>query len=335
MIREMYRVRFGIELVPSEAFWKTTSYGILAEKHGFDYCWVTHHYNNQDVYIILATIANYTNKIFLAPGIVNPYLSNPVAIASATVSLDKVSGGKAVLGIGAGDKTTLECLGVARKKPLATIEESVGIIKQLWNGEVVNHEGEMFKIRGASLNFKPEREIPIYIGAQGPKLLSLAGRIADGVLINASHKRDIEIAMKQIAKGAREAKRDVKEIEIAAYTCFSLDADAEKAKKSAKAIVAYIAAGTSKKVLERHGIPEEDANTIKELLGKRKFKDASEKVTDDMLDSFSIHGSLKDCQERIEELKSMEVTQIVAGTPIGPNKKDTIKKIGEKIINRS
>lgn len=325
-------MRSGIELVPSEAFWKTTSYGILAEKHGFDYCWITHHFNNQDVYIILATIANYTNKIFLAPGIVNPYLSNPVAIASATVTLDKVSGGKAVLGIGAGDETTLECLGVERKRPLATIEESVRIIKQLWNGEVVNYEGEMFKIRGAKLNFRPEREIPIYIGAQGPKLLSLAGRIAEGVLINASHKQDVEIAMKQIVKGAREAKRDVKDIDIAAYTCFSLDPDVAKAKKAAKPVVAYIVAGTSRNVLERHGVLEEDANAIKTLLRKRKFKDTMEKVTDDMLESFSICGTPKECRERIEELEAMEVSQIVTGTPIGPNKKEAIKIIGEKII---
>lgn len=330
----MSLIKFGIEFVPDTAFWQTVGCGILSEKYGFDYVWITDHFNNRNVYVILTLIANYTDRVFLGPGVTNPYLTHPAVIASSTASLDRISGGRAVLGIGAGDKVTLGFLGVKRRKPLTTVRECVEILRSFFRGERVSYNGEIFQVQSAALAFKPRPNIPIYIGAQGPKMLALAAEIGDGVLINASHPVDFKFAIEHIKKGLERGGKSMEQIDVAAYASFSVHEDAKKALKAAIPVVAFIVAGSPQIVLERHDIPEEKAATIGELLRSGKFKDAFGMVTEDMIDAFSIHGTPEDCIKRIEELIDVGITQLVVGSPIGPKRRSAMKLISEKIIPR-
>ena len=109
-------VKFGIEFVPDTTPQKIIGYSTLAERGGFDYVWITDHYNNRNPYIILTAIALSTSKINLGPGVTNPYIVNPTWTASAIASLDEISGGRAILGLGAGDNITLSALGIPFKK---------------------------------------------------------------------------------------------------------------------------------------------------------------------------------------------------------------------------
>jgi len=325
-------VKFGIEFVPDRPPQKVVELATLAEKSGFEYVWITDHFNNRNTYVVLTATALSTQKVKLGPGVTNPYLVSPVWTASAVASLDEISGGRAVLGIGAGDKTTLDSLGIPRVKPLSAIEESVRMIKLLWKGEAVRFKGEVFTVSGPKLSYKPEHEIPIYVGAQGPKLLNLAGGIADGVLVNASHPIDLELAVRQIMQGAKSANRNLQQIDIAAYTCFSVDHDAQKAKEKAKEVVAFIIAGSPPEVLERHNIPSDLAQKISDRLVAGDFPGAFGLVTDELVDVFSISGSVDNCIRRIKELTRIGVTQIVVGSPIGPKKKEAIELISKEII---
>ncbi len=323
--------KFGIEFVPQKHPDKITSHVVLAENVGVDYVWITDHYNNRNVYITLTMIALKTRKIFLGPGVTNPYIINPCWTASAVATLDEVSNGRAVLGIGAGDKATLQQIGVEWSRPLTTMREAVTIIRKLLDGETVKYDGKVFKILNAKLNYKPTRRIPIYIGAQAPKMLQLAGELGDGVLINASHPDDFKEALPQIANGAERAGRNLKDIDIAAYTCFSVDSDKNKAKEAAIPVVAFIVAGSSDKILERHNISIERVNQIREYLSKGKLVEAFKAVTEDMLEAFSIYGTPNECINKIEALLKSGITQIVFGSPIGPSKKKSIELIGEII----
>jgi len=325
-------VKFGIEFVPDRSPHKVVELAALAEKGGFEYVWVTDHFNNRNTYVVLTAIALNTQKIKLGPGVTNPYLVSPVWTASAVASLDEISSGRAVFGIGAGDRVTLDSLGIPRVKPLSAIEESVRMMKLLWKGEAVRFKGEVFAVSGAKLNYTSGHEIPTYVGAQGPKLLELAGRIGDGVLINASHPTDLELAIRQIMQGAKGANRNIQQIDIAAYTCFSVDYDAHRAKEKAKEVVAFIVAGSPPEVLERHNIPSDLAQKIAEKLVAGDFPGAFRLVTDELVDVFSISGSVDDCIRRIKELISIGVTQIVVGSPIGPKKKEAIELIAREII---
>jgi 5,10-methylenetetrahydromethanopterin reductase len=325
-------MKFGIEFVPSDPALKIAYYAKLAEQQGFDYVWITDHYNNRDVYSTLTLLALNTNSIRIGSGVTNSYTRNPAITASSIASIAEISGGRAVLGIGPGDKATFDAMGISWVKPLATIKEAIKAIRGFHAGQKVSMDGEVVRFASAKLAFTAGK-IPIYMGAQGPRMLELAGEIADGVLINASHPKDFEVAVEQIRKGAEKAGRDPSEVDVTAYSCFSIDNNPEKAVNAAKVVVAFIAAGSPDLVLERHGIPVEAKSQIGDAIARGDFGAlTSGLVTSRMIEAFAICGSPEDCMKRIKDLEAIGVTQIVAGSPIGSDKEKSIKLIGKDII---
>lgn len=325
-------VKFGIEFVPREPHWKIIYYAIQAERGGFTNLWVTDHYNNRNVYVALTTAAIYTNKIMFGPGVTNPYMVNPVFTAQAVASLNELAPGRVVLGMGAGDKTTLDTVGVEMAKPLVAIQEAIEIIRKMTSGETVAYKGEVFKAAGAKFLFKPKGKIPVYVGAQGPKMLTLAGKIGDGVLINASHPKDVEYAVGSVKEGVSLASKKFEEIDVAAYTSFSVHEDIKKANKAAVPVVSFIVAGSPPQLLERHGIDVKKADEIKEALKANDWGKAFAGVTPEMISAFSVCGTPDMCIERIAELLKSGISQFVVGSPIGSNVREAINLIGQRII---
>ncbi len=327
------KLRFAVEFVPQEAYWQTTALGILAEKYGFDFCWITDHFNNRSVYVILSLLANYTDSIMIGPGVTNPYLINPVQTASTLMSLDNLSGGRAILGIGAGDKITLNLLGIERRKPLTAVRESTQIFRTIFDtGKIKDFEGTVFSVEKAKVAFEKTGDLPIYIGAQGPKMLQLAGAKGQGVLVNASHPVDFEFAMKQIKKGVKDAQRKLSDVDVSAYASVSVAQKMEKATKAATPVVAFIVAGSPPVVLERHGISPESVEPIAQGLGKGDFPAAFGAVTDAMLDAFCIRGTPAECTEKIKALQKVGITQFVFGSPIGPKKRISMELASKDIL---
>jgi 5,10-methylenetetrahydromethanopterin reductase len=325
-------LKFGIEFVPKDPYWKLTAYAIQAENNGFSNLWVTDHYGNRNVYVALAAAAMYTNKITFGTGVTNPWMVNPVITAQAIATLNELAPGRVLLGMGAGDKTTLEAVGVEMGKPLAAVKEAIEIFRKLTAGETVALQGEVFKTAGAKFNFKVKNKIPVYIGAQGPKMLEMAGKIGDGVLVNASHPSDIEFAVKMAGEGMKQAGKAPGDVDIAAYTSFSVNEDPKKALKAAAPVVAFIVAGSPAPVLEKHGIMVSKADEIRAALKVGDFPKAIGAVTPEMINAFSIAGTPDMCIEKIAALKKIGIGQFVVGSPVGTNVKQAIDLIGKKII---
>ncbi|WP_422573763.1 5,10-methylenetetrahydromethanopterin reductase [Methanothrix sp.] len=301
----------------------------LAEDAGFKNIWITDHYNNRDVWTTLAVLSLLTNKIQLGTGVTNPYTRNAAITASSIASINELSGGRAILGIGPGDKATFDKMGIDWDKPLSKVRETVLAIRAFLAKEQVSQAG----FKGAQMSFTTSK-IPIYIGAQGPKMLELAGAISDGVLINASHPDDFKFAVPMIRAGAEKAGRKPEDVQVCAYASFSADKDTAKAVNASKIVVAFIVAGSPENVLERHGIGMDEARAISEAISRFDFKAAMDAVTTKMTEAFSISGAPADCRARIDELLSTGVTQIVVGSPIGPNKESAIKLIGKQVIGK-
>ena len=320
---------FGIEFVPDESVLKIGYMAKLAEDAGFGNIWITDHYNNRDVWTTLAVLSLLTNKISLGTGVTNPYTRNAAITASSIASINELSGGRAILGIGPGDKATFDKMGIDWDKPLSRVRETVLAIRAFLAKEQVSQAG----FKGAQMSFSTSK-IPIYIGAQGPKMLELAGAISDGVLINASHPDDFKFAVPMIRAGAEKAGRKPEDVQVCAYASFSADKDPAKAVNASKIVVAFIVAGSPENVLERHGIGMYEAKAISDAISRFDFKGAMDGVTPRMTEAFSISGAPADCRARIDELLSTGVTQIVVGSPIGPNKESAIKLIGKKVIGK-
>jgi 5,10-methylenetetrahydromethanopterin reductase len=330
-------MKFGIEFVPNMKYYELEYYVKLAEDSKFDFVWITDHYNNRNVYSILTILAMKTNTIKVGTGVTNPYHINPAVTASAIATINEISNGRAVLGIGAGDKVTFDRIGISWEKPLARMREAVEIIRGLHSGKPVNYDGKIFKFNGARMDFKTGY-IPIYIGAQGPKMLQLAAELGDGVLINASHPKDFEVAKENIDAGLSKAGKDRSAFDTVAYASMSVDKDRDKARNAAKIVVAFIVAGSPDVIFERHGISAEDVQKVRDALNaaftKGDWPGVGKAVTDEMVDTFSISGTPDDVVERINELSKAGVTQVVAGSPIGPDKKKSINLIGKEIISK-
>ena len=317
-------MKFGIEFVPQIPLDELVRLVKIAEDVGFEYAWITDHYNNKNVYETLALIAANTETIKMGPGVTNPYVRSPAISASAIATIDEISNGRATFGIGPGDKATFDALGIAWDKPVSTIKAAIADINTLLAGEKTE--------AGAALGGakKVQDAIPIYMGAQGPKMLETAGEIADGVLINASNPKDYEAAMPMIKKGIGDQAKD---FDVAAYTATSIGTDSEAAKNAAKIVVAFIAAGSPPPVIERHGLPEGFNTQMGEFLAQGNFGGAIGAVTEEALDAFSVCGTPDEFIPKIEGLAEMGVTQYVAGSPVGKNVEESIKLLGDVIAS--
>lgn len=164
------------------------------------------------------------------------------------------------------------------------------------------------------------------------KMLALAAEIGDGVLINASHSKDVKNAMEFVKEGVAKTGKRLKDLEIAAYTSFSLAKEQKKAAKAVVPVVAYIVAGCPETVLQKHGISVETANKIRRAIIKGKWKEAFSQITDKMIEAFSICGTPEKVVEKIDRLVKVGTTQIVAGSPIGPDIRKSINMIGAEIF---
>ena len=319
-------MKFSLELLPNEPIKDIVKIIQLAEDIGFENVWITDHYNNRDVFEVLSISAYETSTIKMGSGVSNPYVRNPVTIAAATSTLNEISEGRAILGVGPGDKATMETLNLTWDKPVKTVKNAIVTIRKLLNGEKLE--------QGAFLNgtMKIENKIPIYMAAQGPMMLKGSGEVADGCLINASNPKDFEVAIPLIKEGISKVNKSEKDFSFAAYTACSIDENINEAYKQPKIVVAFIMAGAPDIVLERHNISKDIAVTVREALSKHDFKTAASLIDEDMINAFSVCGTPIGIQEKIEQMDSLGINEFVVGSPIGKDRIKSLKLLGD-IIN--
>ncbi|HJK09728.1 MAG TPA: 5,10-methylenetetrahydromethanopterin reductase [Methanocorpusculum sp.] len=304
---------YGIEFVPGNVNVKqVVNYCKLAESKDIDYAWITNHYNNRHCYAVLTAVAQATTTLKMGPGIMNSFTDTPAGMASFACTLNEISDGRAVLGIGPGDLSTLPKLAIDPVKPVARLGEAIDQIRALCSGAEVKKSGMQFfdydgaKLTGVTLPGK--KGIPVYVGAQGPKVLELAGLKGDGALINASNPKDFDVG---------------------AYTALSIDKDQKKAEKAAKIVAAFIAAGSPEALLQRHGLDLANVAKIKDALARFDFGAVGGLVTEKEIAAFTICGTPDVIRQKCEDLTKAGVTQIIFGSPLGPDMTNSIRLLGK------
>lgn len=318
--------RWGVELTPEIPVSDVVDLATAAEANGFGAVFGSSHYNNRDPLLALARIAAQTEAIRLGPGVVNPYETHPVRLASQLATLDEMSGGRAILGLGAGDRSTLTNLGIDRDRPLRTVLETMQVSRRIWSGEQVTHDGT-FVAKDAGLNYETQ-PMPVFVGGQGPHMLRMAAKHADGVLVNASNPRDYEWATDQLAIGLEDRSEDKGPFTVAGFASVSIAEDEGAAITEARRPVSYIAGGAAEEVLERHDLDVELAAEIGAAISAGERERAYDLVTPAMLDTFCIVGTPESVAERIENLFDY-VDAFVAASPLGPDRATAIELLGD------
>ena len=297
-------MKFGIGLIPHSNFEKTIQLVKLAEKSGFKYAWINDN-PHLDTYKLLRKTAYETESIKIGYGVTNPYIKKPEEIASEMININHMHENRTVIGIGPANKEMLNKLKIPWTNPISKIKKAINIINETTNNK-----------------------IPIYLDAQSPKLLNMAGENTDGALITASHPKDYEELLPHIKKENKSLKFDV-----ASYTPTSVDKDFKIAQDAARIVVAFIIAGSKLHVLERHEIHPKTSSEIYTNLCKGNFAKAIRLVDNDMLNKFSISGTVDDVISKINNLKDVGVTQFIVSSPIGKNIEESIKLFSEVIAS--
>ncbi|MEF8773208.1 MAG: 5,10-methylenetetrahydromethanopterin reductase, partial [Halobacteriales archaeon] len=262
----------------------------------------------------------------LGPGVTNPYETHPVKLAGQVATLAEVSSGRGLFGIGAGDASTLSNLGVERDRPLRRVLETFRVARRLWAGERVDHDGT-FSARGAGLNFEPAGEVPVYVGGQGPDMIRMAAKHADGVLVNGSHPRDLAWASERVQEGLEDRPDDRDTFRTIAYASVSVAEDPEAARAAARRPVAFIAAGAPTPVLRRHDVDVERAEEVGAAVEAGEFGRADDLVTGRMLEAFAAVGDTATVADRLSALLD-HADGVVAAAPLGPDPERAIELAG-------
>lgn len=318
----------GVEFTPEAPVSDVADLAETAETEGLDAVLVSCHYNNRDPFAALSLVAQQTDTIHLGPAAANPYERHPVTLASQMATLQESSDGRAIFGIGAGDRSTLRNLGIDRSQPLRRVLETMQVGRQLWAGERVHHDGT-FDAEDAGLNFEVSR-IPTYVAAQGPEMLGMAGKYADGVLINASHPTDYAWAIDQVEEGVADRATHRPDVDVVAYVSTSIAEERTAARAAARPPVAFIAGSAPPAVLDRHDLDKATAADIGEHIEAGRFSEAFATVTPEMIDVFCVAGTPGTVTERFEALGKY-VDGVVAGAPLGPDPSRALSLVAQAI----
>jgi len=267
--------------------------------------WLPDHYFLRDVYVAQALIAARTTSIRLATGVAAIQLRHPALIASAAATVAECSGGRAVIGIGPGGHEFPSQFGMRPKSPLTMLREAVAIIRQL-NAGPARFRGEYFSADGSELGWRVEPP-PIYLSARGPRMLELAGEIADGVIIHGVHRDFLDYARARVARGAERSGRDPRECRIAVMLDVEVQGDEAAAIERLRPRCTLMAGGSyANELIPVYGFDPGTVATLRSALNDPGVREAGY-VTDDMVRAFAIGGTLETVAQRLGELRALGV----------------------------
>jgi probable F420-dependent oxidoreductase len=274
----------------------------LAEALGYESAWVAEGHGG-DQFAVLAACATQTTRILLGTSITSVFVRTVPTIAMAAATVDHLSAGRFILGIGSSHKVQVEGEhGVPYGKPLTRVRESVEIIRQLLRDGHVRYHGETVRIDGFDLWFTPRRPaIPIYLSAVFPKMIELCGEIADGVILTRSTLGTAALVRSGLAKGAQRAGRDPAGVALTTLLPTAVGETRREALDALRPGLAFYAGFFPRynRMMAEHGFAGEAASIAEAW--SRGDRDAAERaVSDALIDATSIAGTQEECRERIE-----------------------------------
>ncbi len=326
-------VKFGIALEPTMPHEEVIALARIAEANRIEHVWVCDNSPSPpygDVFVTLSAIALNTKTVSLGTSICNPYTRNPALIAASILALDALSKRRAVLGLGAGSSERLAMTGSSRRKPLTTVKDAVNTCRKLFNGEIVTTKSPGFQVFDVSLA-KATYDIPIYLGASGPRMLGLAGEIADGVLLTFNSDY-LPTAIGHVQKGADRIGRDMDEIDVTNSLVISISDDEAEAKDVAREIVLDLVAWGRTEALAASGIKRQDQDAIRQAIEKKEPEAAVDLVTDRMIDVLSAAGTVERCLAKCLDQIKRGVGHLIFCLPFGPDPEEAVQRIGKELI---
>jgi F420-dependent oxidoreductase-like protein len=295
----------------------------LADQLGYESIWMGEAWG-YELFTSLTDIARVTSRMKIGAGVANVFSRSPAVIASATATLDERSGGRMLLGLGTSGALVVEHWhGVPFSRSLRRVREYVEIINMILRREKLVYHGEIFHLdRGFTLRFRPLRDhVPIYLASLGPRSITIAGEVADGVLPIYWPVQDFPALRRQLDAGSAAAQRPAGSVRIAPYITVELishEAERDVARRRARGPVAFYVGRMGKyyaEMLTRHGFGEE-VDAIKRGW-ERGRDDALNAVTDRLLDATAIVGTPSEVASTLRAWRNLGVDEPLISMPAG------------------
>jgi 5,10-methylenetetrahydromethanopterin reductase len=287
-----------------------------AEEAGFDTLWFADERFFRDCWTSLGFLAAHTSSIKLGVCVTDPFIRHPALTATSIATLDEISGGRAILGLGAG-VSGFRQLGIQRDRPITAIRESIELLHQLLGGEEVSYEGAVVSFMAGRMDVPARPDIPVMIATNGPKMLELAGSVADSVMVqNMASTRMVANVRDHVAAGASATGRDPTAIRLIARLdlCVS-DSDPVAARDRMRAgVVRHLA--THHPRYESFRLAEIDVpDDLRSLVGAAGYShDGSthleERIPDEWIDRLCLAGTSSEITLRVGELIAAGIDEI-------------------------
>ena len=303
-----------------------------AEAVGFDQFWVSNDLFLRSAPVILAAVAQATTRIQIGTGILNPYTMDPAEIAMLAATLDELSDNRFNLGLAAGAGDFLNWIGLEQRTPLAAIRECIVAVRTLLAGEVAAMDGKVLTWnREAYLRFDAPRVTPIYVGAMGPKMLHLAGELADGVLPLLFPPEHYFGVKPLVDAGLTQRNPTLPALDFAACIWVSLPDDRRAAERVLAQKIAYYGHALGPLILAQLGVDRADFAPIEQAIMVERNEEKAIGLVDARMLRIGVVGTPADVIARLEPLVAAGVTHLSFGPPLGPDPQAAVALLGEVI----
>src|SRR6266702_5227689 len=280
-----------------------------AEEHGFEAVWQAESRLVREATVPMAAYAAVTDRIKVGSGVVNNWTRNVGLLAATFSTLDDLAPGRILLGIGAWWDPLASKVGIERRRPLQAMRETVQVVRQLLAMERVTFHGEFVHLTDVEIDIvhgdRSPKDVPIYVGATGMKMMELAGEIGDGAVLNymvgPSYNRQ---AMVALAEGAARAGRSMEDIDRPQLVVCSLDEDRDMALDRARELLTQYL-GQQPHIMKASGVApgliEEIGKVMTWPAGPEEIRKAKKLVPDEAVQMISASGTPDECRAKVRE----------------------------------
>ena len=318
--------RLAIYLQDAHSIGEAMEYATYAEQRGFEAVWQADSRLVRDAVVPMAAFATCTDTLKIGSGVVDCWTRNPARLASTFSTLDDLAPGRVILGIGAWWEPLATKVGVQRRRPLKAMREIVEACRALLADETVTYDGEFVQLDGVELDYvyqeRRPKDVPIYIGATGDRMLELTGEIADGVVLNYLVSPEYNRrAMDRLADGAARAGRSVDDLDRPQLVVCSVAETRAEALDSARLMVTQYL-GQQPHIMKASGVPESLLEEIGRVLTwpatHEQVVEASRLVPDDVVQMICAAGTADEVQEKVAQYMADGCTCPIL-YPLGPD----------------
>jgi Coenzyme F420-dependent N5,N10-methylene tetrahydromethanopterin reductase and related flavin-dependent oxidoreductases len=280
-----------------------------AEEKGFEAVWQAESRLVRDAIVPMAAYAAVTERIKVGSGVINNWTRNIGLLAATFLTLDDLAPNRIICGIGAWWDPLAKNVGINRTKPLKAMEETVTVMRRLLNMERVTFEGEFVNVHGIELDVvhgrREPRNVPIYIGATGDKMMEMAGRIADGVVMNYCVPVDYnDVAIEQLMVGLKNAGRRLEDFDRPQLVVCSVDEDHDRAIDTTRELLCQYLA-QQPHIAKASGVSADVVQKIQAILGwpatHEQIQKAKHLVPEELIHRITASGTPAEAKAKVQE----------------------------------